>query len=189
MSPSFRYPGDNGLSIQQIINNTASKAAFIHDLIAGAHAQQATGVNFDWETGFPFGVLNPFLTELAQAMHSATPPLGLSFDAGSLNPEGTTVPWCTPTAGGGPSGVDGGKLAPLDRWITMQTYTGSLPGFVNGLEQALNCTGDKMGVGASPAGLKLSVPPQLFCVSWCPVFEFRGASRALCCGGALHDER
>ena len=41
---------------------------------------QATGVNFDWETGFPFGIINPFLTELAEAMHNATPPLKLSYD-------------------------------------------------------------------------------------------------------------
>ena len=45
------------------------------------------------------------------------------------------------------------KLAPLDRWITMQTYTGSLPGFVNGLEQGLHCTGEKLGVGLSAAAV------------------------------------
>jgi hypothetical protein len=44
--------------------------------------------------GFPFGIINPFLTELAEAMHNATPPLGISYDAGSENPEGSTVPWC-----------------------------------------------------------------------------------------------
>jgi hypothetical protein len=58
------YPGDGGLSIQQMVNNTASREAFIHDLIAGAHRLNATGVNFDWETGAtqtPF--LEPFCTE------------------------------------------------------------------------------------------------------------------------------
>jgi hypothetical protein len=64
-------------------------------------------VNFDWETvrllvicdyacdahrtaesaidsiaqGFPFGIINPFLTELAEAMHNATPPLGVVHSA------------------------------------------------------------------------------------------------------------
>ena len=80
---------------------------------------------------------------------------GLSYDAGSENPEGSTVPWCDPTVDGHPSGANGAtaRLAPLDRWITMQTYTGSLPGFVAGLEEGLNCTGEKLGVGLSAAAV------------------------------------
>lgn len=39
------YPGDGGLSVQQMVNNTASRQAFIRDLIAGAHRLQATGVS------------------------------------------------------------------------------------------------------------------------------------------------
>ena len=35
----------------------------------------------------------------------------------------------------------------------MQTYTGSLPGFVAGLEEGLNCTGEKLGVGLSAAAV------------------------------------
>jgi hypothetical protein len=32
---------------------------------------------FDWNAqGFPFEIINTFLTELAEAMHNATPPLG-----------------------------------------------------------------------------------------------------------------
>lgn len=80
---------------------------------------------------------------------------GLSYDAGSENPEGSTVPWCAPTADGHPSGLNGptAQLAPLDRWITMQTYSGSLPGFVAGLEEGLNCTGENLGVGLSAAAV------------------------------------
>ena len=33
----------------------------------------------------------------------------------------------------------------------MQTYTGSLPGFVAGVEEGLNCTGERLGVGLSAA--------------------------------------
>ena len=39
------YHGDGGRSIQQMVNNTASRQAFIRDLIAGAHSLQATGVS------------------------------------------------------------------------------------------------------------------------------------------------
>lgn len=35
----------------------------------------------------------------------------------------------------------------------MQTYTGSLPGFVAGVEEGLNCTGDRLGVGLSAAAV------------------------------------
>ena len=130
----------HGRSIQQMINNTASKAAFIGDLIKGAHAQQATGVNLDWETGFPYGIINPFMRELADAMHAAQPPLKLSYDASSSPYSlGTTRVCHNPT------------LAPLDRWISMQTYTGSLPGFVNALEVGLNCTGNKVCAIPNPS--------------------------------------
>jgi hypothetical protein len=58
-----------------MINNTKSKQAFIYDLIIGLHAQQATGVNFDFETGFTYGIINPFMVALTEALHAATPPL------------------------------------------------------------------------------------------------------------------
>ena len=80
---------------------------------------------------------------------------GLSYDAGSENPEGTTVPWCSSADDAHHSRTNGAhaQLAPLDRWITMQTYTGSLPGFIAGLEEGLNCTGTKLGVGLSAAAV------------------------------------
>jgi hypothetical protein len=136
------YPGDNGLSVQQMVNNTAAKNTFIADMIKGLHAQRATGVNFDWETGFTLGIINPFLTELADALHAATPPLKISYDCSStplsLNPRLV---------------CHNQQLAPLDRWVSMQTYTGSLPGFVNALETGMNCSGPKFGVGLSAAAV------------------------------------
>ena len=78
----------------QMVNSTSSRSAFITDLINSAHRLQATGINFDWETGFPFGIINPFLTELTDAMHNATPPLQLSYDAGSANPVRFLLVFC-----------------------------------------------------------------------------------------------
>ena len=95
--------------MQQIINNTATKQAFIRDLIAGAHSQRATGINLDWETGFPYEIINPFMTELAQALHAATPPLQLSYDASSTPYSLSPTETCHRP-----------DLAPLDRWISMQ---------------------------------------------------------------------
>ena len=79
------------------------------------------------------------MRELADAMHAAQPPLKLSYDASSSPYSLDATQVChDPT------------LAPLDRWISMQTYTGSLPGFVNALEIGLNCTGTKVRVIPHP---------------------------------------
>merc|ERR1711924_352381 len=69
---------------------------------------------------------------MGKALHDATPPIGLSYDCGNVPPAGH------PTA-------------PLDRWISMATYTSSLASFTSGLTQGLEVSGAKFGVGLCPS--------------------------------------
>merc|ERR1719162_1492325 len=78
----------------------------------------------------------PLLSELAKALHSATPPIGISWDGGN-----------TPF---------GSPVAPIDRWVSMATYTSSEQDFENGVVQGLEASGEKFGVGLCPSCNALS---------------------------------
>ena len=68
-----------------------------------ATPRRLSGFNIDFEATDLVG-LDGFLAALTEALHAATPRIGLSYDAGN-----------TPTSAG----------VPMDRWVSMATYTSS----------------------------------------------------------------
>ncbi len=138
--PTISYGNKgNATVLNALLNDDAAIDKFIADAIAIAHKQRLTGFNWDLEpTGTPTmdrAKLAPFLQKLGAALHAATPPVLVSYDAGN-----------TP--------VDGVK--DMDRWISMGTYTGSTPAYLLGLAEGVRTSGSKFGVGLCPVCQTLS---------------------------------
>lgn len=127
---SYGNPG-NASVLNRLLTSPGNIAKFAADAVEIAHAQGLTGYNLDLETAGMVDV-NPLLNELARALHSAAPPIGISYDGGNTPPEGSSV-------------------APVDRWISMATYTSSESDFESGVLQGLNVSGEKFGVGLCPS--------------------------------------
>ena len=148
---SYGNPG-NASVLNRLLNDDDAAAKFIADAIAIAHKQKLTGFNWDLEavgqvstataaTRLPSKAdrcqqpavdsakLGPFLQKFGAALHAATPVIGISYDAGN-----------SPIAG----------VQDMDRWVSMATYTGSLPSYLSGLAQGIKSSGSKFGVGLCP---------------------------------------
>ena len=97
---SYGNPG-NASVLNKLLNDADVTSAFVKDAIATAHAQNLTGYNLDLETG-GMGDITAFLKALSEGLHGASPPIGVSYDAGN-----------TPTA---PDATD------MTRWVSMATY-------------------------------------------------------------------
>lgn len=141
---SYGNPG-NASVLNLLVDNLTATDAFIEDAVRAAHAQNATGYNFDIEC-FP-GVIgtNPgdlsknyrrFLQRFAEAMHAATPPLQVSYDGLPPDSHGVRHPIA--------------PAAPMDRWISMATYTSNLTSFETTLANGLHLLGSRFGVGLCP---------------------------------------
>ena len=48
---------------------------------------------------------------------------------------------------------------------------------------------DFYNVAVRHPGLKLNIPPQVFCILWCPDFEFRGSAALHGPQGLLHHDQ
>jgi hypothetical protein len=132
---SYGNPG-NASVLNRLLLSRAAKKQFIADAIQIGHRQNLTGFNFDLETsGVDHAALQIFVGEFVSAMHAANPRLGVSFDAGN-----------TPLS----------KAIAMDRWISMATYTSSLPSFLAGLSQGMQASGSQFGVGLCPICSPLS---------------------------------
>ena len=129
---SYGNPG-NASVLNRLLNDDDAAAKFIADAIAIAHKQKLTGFNWDLEANGQPAVdsakLGPFLQKFGAALHAATPPVEISYDAGN-----------SPIAG----------VQDMDRWVSMATYTGSLPSYLSGLAQGVKSSGSKFGVGLCP---------------------------------------
>lgn len=136
---SYGNPG-NASVLDRMLTNPTLAAKFAEDAIKIGHAQGLTGYNIDFEASgsIPWAShVETFLDGFARALHSATPPIGVTYDCGNTPPAGPSI-------------------APLDRWISMSTYTSSLPSFQSGLVQGLAASGEKFGVGLCPSCDKLN---------------------------------
>jgi hypothetical protein len=112
------------------MDDKAATAKFAADAIKIAHAQNLTGFNFDIEDSGISANQTRFLKTFVSALHSATPRIGVSFDAGS-----------TPQYTGEPL---------MDRWVSMSTYTGDFNAFKQSLAQGMKASGSAFGVGLCP---------------------------------------
>lgn len=131
---SYGNPG-NASVLNRLMTSKANAAKFAEDAIKIAHAQGLTGYNIDLEAdgSIPWqGNVEPFLTTFVNALHAATPAIGVSYDCGNVPPAGPSV-------------------ASMDRWISMSTYTSSLSSFKSGLVQGLAASGSVFGVGLCPS--------------------------------------
>lgn len=79
--------------------------------------------------------LAPFLQKFGAALHVATPPVLVSYDAGN-----------TPVNG----------VKDMDRWISTGTYTGSTLAYLLGLAEGVRISGSKFGVWLCPICQTLS---------------------------------
>jgi len=125
---SYGNPG-NASVLNRLLNSNAATQAFINDAVKTAHAQKLTGFNFDLETAGMSANLTTFLQKFTVAMHAANPRIGVSYDAGN-----------TPLS----------SQILMDRWISMGTYTSSLPDFISGLAEGIKSSGTAFGVGLCP---------------------------------------
>merc|ERR1719162_1908709 len=119
---SYGNPGTASV-LNRLLSSPENIAKFAADAVEIAHAHGLAGYNLDLETVGMVDI-SPFLNELARALHSASPPIGISYDTGGNTP---------PT----------GSVAPLDRWISMATYTSSESDYESGVRQGLNVSGEK----------------------------------------------
>lgn len=141
---AYGNPGNSSV-LNDLVDSPKATDVFIQDAIAAAHANNASGYNFDIEcfpgvVGKAAGDLSPnypaFLKRFAHAMHAATPPIAVSYDG--LPPDSAGVRH--PIA----------PEAPMDRWISMATYTSNLTSFTTTVAQGLNISGSRFGIGLCP---------------------------------------
>lgn len=126
---SYGNPG-NGSVIDKLLSNDTAISQFIADAISIAHKQNLTGFNFDIEVSGTFDAkLSSFLQKFGAALHASTPPIKVSFDAGS-----------DPVAG----------VQDMDRWISMGTYTADTNAYLADLKNGISKSGSKFGVGLCP---------------------------------------
>lgn len=131
---SYGNPG-NASVLNRLLTNTTNTAKFAEAAIRTAHEQGLTGYNFDFEAdgSIPWQAnIEPFLIQFVTALHAAKPSVAVSYDTGNVPPAGRSI-------------------APMDRWVSMATYTSSLSSFRSGLSQGMNVSGSKFGVGLCPS--------------------------------------
>lgn len=126
---SYGNPG-NATVLNNLLANDSAIRQFITDAIAIAHKQQLTGFNFDIEVqGADLPKLSAFVQTFGAALHAATPPIKVSFDAGN-----TPLP----------------NVYDMDRWVSMSTYTADTNDYLNGLQIGVKRSGSRFGVGLCP---------------------------------------
>ena len=124
---SYGNPGCADV-LNALIADPAAVDRFADAAIKEAHAKRLTGYNLDLETSGVVGI-DGFLQHLVARLHSATPSVLLSYD----------------------DGIFPVSQAPLDRWISMGTYTSDINGFRALVGQGFTRLGPLLGVGLCPS--------------------------------------
>jgi hypothetical protein len=128
--------------LNKLLNSPENTKAFIADAVSTAHKNKLTGYNWDLEVDFMSANLTRFMAAFVDAMHTASPRIGVSFAGGHVA-DGPLCPNTTASCRVSPT-------IPMDRWISMATYTNQMSRFLTVLSHGVNTSGSAYGVGLCP---------------------------------------
>lgn len=128
--------------LNRLLDSLPATEAFIADAISIAHKQKLTGFNFDLEVDFMSANLTRFMGSFVGAMHAASPRIGVTYSGGHV----ADGPLCPTTT----ASCRINRTIPMDRWISMATYTDQMPRFTTVLRHGVNASGSAYGVGLCP---------------------------------------
>jgi hypothetical protein len=128
--------------LNRLLNSPDNTKTFIADAVSIAHKHSLNGYNWDLEVDFMSANLTRFMSAFVNAMHAASPRIGVSFAGGHVA-DGPLCPNTTASCRISPT-------IPMDRWISMSTYTNQMSRFLNVLSHGFNTSGSAYGIGLCP---------------------------------------
>jgi hypothetical protein len=128
--------------LNRLLNSPDNTKTFIADAVSIAHKHSLNGYNWDLEVEFMSANLTCFMSAFVGAMHAASPSIGVSFAGGHV----ADGPLCLNTT----ASCRTSPTIPMDRWISMSTYTNQMSRFLKVLSHGVNTSGSAYGIGLCP---------------------------------------